>query len=86
MENTFRKFNINEDIIKTIEKLGYLAPTEVQVKVIPAALESKDIIVKSQTGSGKTAAFGIPICEKVELERVKNVNEAIIKESRKMNP
>jgi len=71
MENTFRKFNINEDIIKTIEKLGYLAPTEVQVKVIPAALESKDIIVKSQTGSGKTAAFGIPICEKVELERNK---------------
>lgn len=71
MEKTFRNFDISDDIIKTIEKLGYLAPTEVQAKVIPVALEGKDIIVKSQTGSGKTAAFGIPICEKIELERNK---------------
>jgi len=68
MENLFKDFNISEDIIKTIEKLGYTAPTEVQAKVIPVALEGRDIIVKSQTGSGKTAAFGIPICEKIELE------------------
>jgi len=71
MENLFKDFNISEDIIKTIEKLGYTAPTEVQAKVIPVALEGRDIIVKSQTGSGKTAAFGIPICEKIEIERNK---------------
>ena len=51
--------------------LGYTEPTEVQEKVIPEALGRKDLVVKSQTGSGKTAAFGIPICEMVQWEENK---------------
>lgn len=46
-----------------MEGLGYTEPTKVQQSVIPAALERKDLVVKSQTGSGKTASFGIPLCE-----------------------
>lgn len=48
--------------------MGYAVPTEVQRKVIPLILENRDVIVKSQTGSGKTAAFSIPLCDKVEIE------------------
>lgn len=68
MKNGFREFKIGEDILKSIEGLGYKKPSEVQEKVIPEIFLNKDVIVKSQTGSGKTAAFGIPLCEKVNWE------------------
>jgi ATP-dependent RNA helicase DeaD len=70
-ELSFEKFGLSEEILKSIAKLGYKRPSDVQQKVLPLALEDKDIIVKSQTGSGKTAAFAIPLCEKLELERTK---------------
>ncbi len=67
MENGYgHKFS--SEILKALEELGYTEPTEVQEKVIPLALEDKDIVVQSQTGSGKTAAFGIPLCEKISWE------------------
>jgi len=64
----FEEFNISEEILKAIDKLGYKNPSEVQTRVIPVALQGKDIIVKSQTGSGKTAAFAIPLCESADIE------------------
>jgi len=51
--------------------LKYDKPTEVQTEVIPKALENQDLVVKSQTGSGKTASFAIPICEMMEWEEKK---------------
>ena len=68
MDNKFNKFKISEELLKSIEGLGYIKPSEVQEKVIPEILLNKDVIVKSQTGSGKTAAFGIPLCEKVNWD------------------
>lgn len=68
MTNSFQSFGISEEILNALSKLQYDNPTKVQQRVIPRALEGGDIIVKSQTGSGKTAAFGIPICEKIEIE------------------
>jgi ATP-dependent RNA helicase DeaD len=65
---TFENFNIDEKILNAIKDLGYKTPSEVQKQVIPIALEDRDIIVKSQTGSGKTASFAIPLCQKVEIE------------------
>ncbi|MFZ5968504.1 MAG: DEAD/DEAH box helicase [Bacillota bacterium] len=67
----FRHFGLSEKMLQVLEKLGYENPSQVQEKVIPLALEDKDIIVKSQTGSGKTASFAIPICERIELENNK---------------
>ncbi|QQZ59212.1 DEAD/DEAH box helicase [Paenibacillus sonchi] len=61
--SVFRDYGLNEVIIRALDVLNYLEPTEVQSKVIPAALKGQDLIVKSQTGSGKTASFGIPLCE-----------------------
>ncbi|AYD40256.1 DEAD/DEAH box helicase [Clostridium fermenticellae] len=64
----FKDFGLGDNILKSIKRLNYKTPSEVQSKVIPLILKNKDIIVKSQTGSGKTAAYAIPICEKIELE------------------
>ncbi|MCE7792260.1 DEAD/DEAH box helicase [Salipaludibacillus sp. CUR1] len=69
--DTFNKFGLSEEIKRALEDLNYLHPTEVQEKVIPSALEKKDLVVKSQTGSGKTASFGIPVCELAEWDENK---------------
>ena len=61
----FEELNIDEYIKKAIKEKGFEEPSEVQEKVIPAVLEGKDIVGKSKTGTGKTAAFAIPIIEKL---------------------
>lgn len=70
-QSNFSKFNLSDTLLKSIEMLGFKNPTKVQEKVIPAILAQQDIIVKSQTGSGKTAAFGIPICQLIDWEENK---------------
>ena len=67
----FKDYKLSSELLETIEILNYKKPTKVQEKVIPLALEAKDIIVKSQTGSGKTAAFAIPISELIDWEENK---------------
>ncbi len=59
----FSNFKLSEELLKAIEMLNYKVASKVQEKVIPVTLEKKDVIVKSQTGSGKTAAFAIPMIE-----------------------
>ncbi|MDE8230402.1 DEAD/DEAH box helicase [Erysipelothrix rhusiopathiae] len=71
MKNTFKNYGIDDSILKSIQYLGYEAPTDVQQEVIPAVLSGKNIVVQSQTGSGKTASFGIPICHQVEWKKRK---------------
>ena len=67
----FNEYALDESLLKAIDLLGFKAPTKVQAEVIPLLLEKQDIIVNSQTGSGKTAAFAIPICELHEWEENK---------------
>lgn len=68
---SFQNYRLSSEIIRALDGLGYTAPTEVQEKVLPSALDRTDLVVKSQTGSGKTAAFGIPICEMVNWDENK---------------
>ncbi|MGM0875628.1 MAG: DEAD/DEAH box helicase [Bacillota bacterium] len=70
-KRSFKDFKLSEEIERALASLNYENPTEVQREVIPIALEKKDLVVKSQTGSGKTASFGIPICEMVDWEENK---------------
>lgn len=67
----FKDYGLSESLLKAVELLNYTNPTKVQQEVIPIALEKKDLVVKSQTGSGKTAAFAIPVCELVDWEENK---------------
>lgn len=57
----FKDFQLNPIILKAILEEGYTIPTKVQQQTIPLVLENKDVIVSSQTGTGKTAAFALPI-------------------------
>ena len=57
---TFAEIGLHEDLLKALTESGYTEPTAVQAQAIPAALEGRDLMVSSQTGSGKTAAFMLP--------------------------
>lgn len=70
-KQSFDDFQLSEEIKKSLAVLKYETPTEVQSAVIPLAVENQDLVVKSQTGSGKTAAFAIPICERIDWEEKK---------------
>ncbi|AVZ84818.1 DEAD/DEAH box helicase [Acinetobacter sp. WCHA45] len=60
MSKTFAEFSLHETLQQALEGLGFTSPTPVQEQAIPAALDGKDLLVSSQTGSGKTAAFLLP--------------------------
>lgn len=67
MQNVlFDSVNLSPEILKGIADMGYTQMTEIQAKAIPLILEGKDVIGRSSTGTGKTAAFGVPAIESVE--------------------
>ncbi|MDG6244875.1 MAG: DEAD/DEAH box helicase [Methanolobus sp.] len=63
--STFKDLNLSGNIEKAIQELGFEEPTPIQVQSIPHILEGRDVIGQAQTGTGKTAAFGIPALEMV---------------------
>lgn len=62
----FSDYALSEDIKRALAALNYEKPTEVQAKVMPQILKQEDCIVQAKTGSGKTAAFAIPLIEQIE--------------------
>lgn len=68
---TFEDLGVAYPILKAIKEIGYESPMPVQEEVIPLLLgEDNDVIALAQTGTGKTAAFGLPILQKIETEKV----------------
>ena len=57
---------LSEEVARAIDEMGYVEATPIQAASIPPMLEGKDIIGQAQTGTGKTAAFGIPLIEKLD--------------------
>jgi len=70
-KRSFADFHVSEEIKRALAVLKYETPTEVQSEVIPLAMKNQDLVVKAQTGSGKTASFGIPVSDMVEWEEKK---------------
>lgn len=68
---TFKDLNIIEPILKALDKKGYTDPTPIQQQAILPALDNRDILGLAQTGTGKTAAFSIPIIQQLYLNNVK---------------
>ena len=62
---TFSSFGLHPQILQSLERLKFTTPTPIQSKVIPVALEGKDILGSAQTGTGKTGAFGLPLVSKL---------------------
>lgn len=65
----FTAFNLDESILKALEKMGFKEPSAIQEKTIPLIQQRNDLIALAQTGSGKTAACAIPICNFVDPNR-----------------
>lgn len=78
MTNEFQDFGLSIEILEALNGLGYKKPTNIQQEVIPPMLAGKNIVAKAPTGSGKTAAFAIPICENVRWEE--NAPQALVLE------
>ena len=64
--NKFEKLGLSEELLKSINELGFEKPTPIQENIIPVILEGYDVIGQAQTGTGKTAAFGLPTIEKID--------------------
>ncbi len=75
----FEELKIIEPIQKAIKTEGYVLPTPIQVKSIPILLNGKDLLGSAQTGTGKTAAFAIPILQHLFLDEEKNYQSTKIK-------
>jgi ATP-dependent RNA helicase DeaD len=72
----FAALGVSSETLDSIAEMGYRSPTEVQQETIPKALADHDLVVMSRTGTGKTAAFGVSIAEK--MDREKEVVQAVV--------
>ena len=66
--STFELLGLSPETLQAVNALGFEEPTPIQEKAIPAALAGRDVIGQAPTGTGKTAAFGLPIIEKIEID------------------
>src|SRR4051794_2116057 len=65
---SFSDLGLSAGLLQTLDELGYAEPTPIQAQAIPALLNGNDVIGQAQTGSGKTAAFGLPMLEHLDPE------------------
>src|SRR5512139_940612 len=66
LDGTFESLGLAEPITRTLSELGYEAPTPIQRQTIPLLLQGRDVVGQAQTGTGKTAAFALPILQNLD--------------------
>ncbi|XP_078310466.1 putative ATP-dependent RNA helicase DDX56 isoform X1 [Crassostrea virginica] len=76
---SFHEMGLDDRLLKAISQLGWSEPTPIQEKAIPLALEGKDILARARTGSGKTAAFCIPVIQKILTTKQTSSTEQSVK-------
>jgi len=76
MNLSFQELGISQERVEQLEKMGFTAPTNIQAQAIPQLLAGRDVVGQSQTGTGKTAAFSLPILERLDLSQ--KVVQAIV--------
>jgi ATP-dependent RNA helicase DeaD len=81
--NPFNEFGLDERIVEAVMDLGFEKPTSIQLSAIPVLLEGHDVIGRARTGSGKTAAFGLPLIEQVKAGS-KKVKALVIAPTREL--
>ncbi len=69
-QNTFESLGIRRNLCRVLDDMGYLEPTPIQTQAIPALLQAKDLLGVAQTGTGKTAAFALPILQLLDENNV----------------
>lgn len=81
---TFNDFNFDQSIIDGLESMGYKLPTPIQQQAMPVIQAGKDLIACAQTGTGKTAAFVLPILDKIIKTKKGGINTLIIAPTREL--
>ena len=81
--STFSSLGLCGPVVSALEKLNYVSPTPIQDAAIPHVLAGRDVLASAQTGSGKTAAYGLPIIECL-LEQEDHVRALIISPTREL--
>ena len=79
----FTELGLAPELLKSVERLGFEEATPIQSQTIPLALEGKDVIGQAQTGTGKTAAFGLPMLQKIDVNN-RNVQGLVIAPTREL--
>jgi len=80
----FASFNLDPRILKGVQALGYTVPTPIQVQAIPPILQGKDVMGLAQTGTGKTAAFALPILQRLAQGRRGRIRALVIAPTREL--
>src|SRR5688500_920868 len=62
----FAQLGLSKEVVEGVKAMGYIEPTPIQIRAIPLILEGHDVIGAAQTGTGKTAAFALPILSRLE--------------------
>jgi len=81
---SFKSFNFSKEIVSQIEALGYTEPTPIQSKAIPVVLEGNDVLGLAQTGTGKTAAFALPILQRLSQGKRGQIRVLVIAPTREL--
>lgn len=79
----FSELGLNDKLLKAIKRSGFEEATPIQAQTIPLALEGKDVIGQAQTGTGKTAAFGLPILQQLEKQH-DSIQAVIVEPTREL--
>ncbi|HLR40721.1 MAG TPA: DEAD/DEAH box helicase, partial [Virgibacillus sp.] len=80
---TFKELDISSPIMKALEQMGFEEATPIQQETIPLAMQGNDVIGQAQTGTGKTAAFGIPMIEKIDPKQ-KRIQGLVVAPTREL--
>jgi len=81
---SFKSFELSPEIESGVEDLGYTEPTEIQIQAIPYIMQGRDVTGLAQTGTGKTAAFVLPILQRLMKRRAKHIRTLVIAPTREL--
>ena len=84
MQSGFKQLKLHSSILRALDEIGYVEPTPVQKQAIPVALERRDLVATAQTGTGKTAAYCLPILQLLKPERNPQVEALILAPTREL--
>lgn len=84
MSKNFEQFSLNKQLLNAIEDLGYTEPTPIQLKAIPTVMNGQDVLGVAQTGTGKTAAYAIPLIMKLKYAQGMNPRVLVLSPTREL--
>lgn len=80
----FNELNLSREVLQAIEEMGFVNPSEVQKGTIPEILDGHDLLAQAQTGTGKTASFGIPMIEKIQDNNYETLQGLVLVPTREL--